>query len=264
MTNSEDIFEVYAIKYATRYVNRNEYFFGYHEVDEQYSLPMDYYVWVATSTNQTIVIDTGFTAEVSKKRERTYLRSPTETLKLLGVDVNSVPLVILTHMHYDHIGNIDKFPNATFVIQEDEMSFWTGRYASKDHFKSVVEEDDIAFLVRKNLNGNVRFVKGSEEIVPGVSVHLVGGHSAGLQVLKIKTKKGNVILASDAAHYYFNLIENKPFSVVHDLPKMYYALEVLNSLVDSKNLIIPGHDPKLMNLYPPARPGLEGMAVRIA
>jgi glyoxylase-like metal-dependent hydrolase (beta-lactamase superfamily II) len=254
-------FEVYAVKYATREGRSSERFYGHDPHDGP--MRMDYYVWAAVSREHTVVIDAGFTPEVASRRKRDHLRSPAEGLGALGIDCATVPHLIVTHLHYDHVGNLDEFPNATFVVQDEEMAFWTGRYAGRAHFHSIVEVDDIVYLVRENFAGRVRFVDGSQEIVPGITVYRVGGHAAGLQVVRVKTERGNVVLASDAAHYYANIEEDRPFSVVTDLRQMYEAFDLVRSLADSPDHIVPGHDPEVMKRYPPAKPALEGVAVRI-
>ena len=163
-------------------------------------MPMDYFVWAAVSDEQTVVVDTGFTAEVAAKRGRDHLRCPTEGLREIGVGCEQVSCVILTHLHYDHVGNLEKFPEATFVVQEEEMAFWTGRYAGREHFRHTVEMKDVIQLVHENFEGRLRFVDRNEEIVPGVEVYRAGGHSAGLQVVRVETEKGKFVLASDATH----------------------------------------------------------------
>ena len=130
------------------------------------------------------------------------------------------------------------------------MAFWTGRYAGKRAFRSVVEPEDILGLVRQNFDGRVRFVNGAAEIVPGISVHHVGGHAAGLQIVTVHTARGQVVLASDATHYYANIEEDRPFSIVGDLPQMYDAFETVRALADSPDHVIPGHDPLVMTRYP--------------
>jgi glyoxylase-like metal-dependent hydrolase (beta-lactamase superfamily II) len=255
-------FEVYAVRYATREARSGEHFHGQDPHDVP--MPMDYFVWVAVSDDHTVVVDAGFTAEVAARRGREHLRCPTEGLGELGVDCGRVPLVILTHLHYDHVGNLEKFPAATFVVQDEEMGFWTGRYAGRPHFRGMVEPEDVLHLVRENFAGRLRFVAGSEEVVPGIEVHRVGGHSRGLQVVKIETLKGGVVLASDAAHFYANLEQDRPSSIVADLAQMYGAFDLVRSLADSPEHVVPGHDPLVMERFPPAKKGLEGVAVRIA
>lgn len=255
-------FQVYAIKYATREARSGEHFYGGDPHDAP--MPMDYYVWAVVSPERTIVVDAGFTAEVAARRGRKYLRCPTEGLEALGIDCARVPYVILTHLHYDHVGNLEKFPEATYVVQEAEMAFWTGRYAGRDHFRTIVEVDDIAYLVRENFEGRLRFVAGSEEIVPGIEVHRTGGHSAGLQVVRVKTARGSVVLASDATHFYANIEQDRPYSIVSDLPRMYGAFDLVHALADSSAHMVPGHDPLVMERFPAAGKKLEGVAVRIA
>ena len=258
-------FEVYAVRYATRKAHSGDHFHGGPGYDPHDApMPIDYFVWAAISPEHTVIVDAGFTAEVAAKRGRDHLRCPMEGLRELGIDCARVPCVILTHLHYDHVGNLEKFPSATFVLQDEEMAFWTGRYASREHFQSTVEVEDVIDLVRKNFEGRLRFVNGNEEILPGIEVHKAGGHSAGLQVVRVKTDRGNVVLASDATHFYANIEQDRPFSIVADLARMYGAFDLVRSLADSPAHIIPGHDPLVMQRFPPAKKGLEGVAVRIA
>ena len=118
--------------------------------------------------------------------------------------------------------------------------------------------------MRENLRGRLRFADGNQKVVPGIEVHRVGGHSAGLQVVRIKTRCGYVVLASDASHFYANIEEDRPFSVVSDLADMYGAFEVVRSLADSSAHVVPGHDPRVMERFPAADERLEGIAVWIA
>jgi glyoxylase-like metal-dependent hydrolase (beta-lactamase superfamily II) len=257
-------YEVYAIRYAMREAQSSEHFYGHTDPHEDYSMSMDYFVWVAVSKEHTVVIDAGFTEEVANQRKRTFLRCPASVLPSLGIDPQTVPYVVLTHMHYDHIGNLGKFPQAKFVLQETEMAFWTGKYASRPGFRNVVEVEDVVHLVEENFKGRIRFVNGQEEILPGIHVYKTGGHTVGLQVVTVQTERGKVVLASDASHYYRNINEDKPFIIVHNLAEMYSAFDLVRSLsAEAPELMIPGHDPQVMERFPVARPGLEGIAVRI-
>src|SRR6478752_1701938 len=123
---AEPEYELFAIRYATREARRSDHFIGGDPHDGP--MPMDYFMWVAKGGGRTFIIDTGFNAEVSNKRKRTFLRCPVETLRAFDIDVNAVKDVILTHLHYDHAGNFDRFPNARFHLQEREMAYGTGRY----------------------------------------------------------------------------------------------------------------------------------------
>jgi glyoxylase-like metal-dependent hydrolase (beta-lactamase superfamily II) len=261
MSRGDCSYELYAIKYAESGAPHGTRFYGNDPHDGP--TPMDFFVWAAVSPERTVVVDCGFTAETAKRRNRTFLHTPSDVLRLLGVESDTIRHVILTHFHNDHIGNVADFPNATFVVQDREMAFWTGRYASKGAFLWVVEPEDILELVRHNFAGRLRFVDGTAEIVPGIGVHHVGGHAAGLQIVTVETARGTVVLASDAAHYYANIDEDRPFRIVSDLPQMYDAFEMIRALADSPDHIIPGHDPLVLTRYP-AMSGLEGIAARLA
>ena len=256
------LYEVYAVKYATREARSSEHFHGGDPHDGP--MAMDYFVWAAVSDEHTVVVDSGFSAEVAERRRRRHLRCPTHGLGALGIDCARLPLVILTHLHYDHVGNLQKFPAADFVVQDEEMAFWTGRYASKGHFRHIVEVEDVVQLVRENFAGRLRFVCGTREVAPGITVHRVGGHAAGLQVVRVSTARGNIVLASDATHYYANIEEDRPYSVVNDLAEMYEAFEIVRTLADSPEHVVPGHDPLVMERFPQASKELDGVAARIA
>ena len=130
-------FAVFAVKYAERQARRPEHFHGGDPHDVP--MPMDYFVWAAVAPEHTVVVDTGFTAEVGARRRRTHLRCPTEGLQMIGVNADRVSHVVLTHFHYDHIGNLDKFPQARFVVQDAEMAFWTGRYLSRATVRAALQ-----------------------------------------------------------------------------------------------------------------------------
>jgi glyoxylase-like metal-dependent hydrolase (beta-lactamase superfamily II) len=91
----------------------------------------------------------------------------------------------------------------------------------------------------------------------------VGGHSAGLQIARVWTKRGWVVVASDASHLYANFQQRRPFPVVYNVAEMLEGYDTLNRFAESPNHIVPGHDPLVMQYYPAASPELEGIAVRL-
>ena len=93
-------YEVYALKYAHHARRRAENFIGGDPHDGP--MPMDYFMWVARGGGRSFVIDTGFNAEVSARRKRTFLRCPVETLGVLGIDVSTVEDVILTQSIHEN------------------------------------------------------------------------------------------------------------------------------------------------------------------
>ncbi|HKW39107.1 MAG TPA: N-acyl homoserine lactonase family protein [Burkholderiales bacterium] len=257
-----DTYEVFAIRYASLTGRKaSENFIGGdpHEAGSD----LDYFVWLARSASRTFVVDTGFDAAVGARRGRTMITPPGLGLARLGVDAKGVKDVIITHLHYDHVGNWALFPAATFHLQDDEMAYATGRRMAEASQRQAYEVDEVVAMVRGVYGGRVRFHDGDAELAPGLSVHRVAGHTQGLQVVRVRTRAGWIVLASDASHLYANMNDKRPFPVVWDVPMMVAGYARLAELADSPELVVPGHDPLVMRRYPPAGAGLEGIAVRL-
>lgn len=254
-------YEIHALRYAHHERRAAENFLGGDPHDGP--MPMDYFVWLVRDAERILVVDTGFNAEAARRRGRELLRCPSKALSLIGVEAQTVPDVIVTHLHYDHIGNFDLFPAATFHLQDSEMSFATGRHMADPEHSGAYDIEAVVGMVREVYKGRVRFHDGDGEIAPGISVHHIGGHTLGLQAVRVQTARGWVVLASDASHYYANMIERRPFPIVYDVPAMVAGWSRCRALADSDDHVIPGHDPEVLVRYPASLPGLEGVAVRL-
>ncbi|MFM2126212.1 MAG: hypothetical protein RL328_2663 [Acidobacteriota bacterium] len=255
------IWEAYAIRYAHHHRMARENFIGGDIHDGP--MPLDYFIWLVRSGDQAYVIDTGFDAAVAKKRGRDFLKSPADGLKQLGVDAATVKDVIITHMHYDHSGNHDMYPQATYHLQEVEMQFCTGRYMTVPAMRAPFAAEDVCAMVNKLYGGRVVFHSGDEEIAPGLTVHLVGGHAMGLQMVRVWTRRGWVVLASDAAHFYANMELDLAYPFTFNVGDTLLGYRRAAALADSKDHIVPGHDPEVLKRYPAAGPGLENWIVRL-
>jgi glyoxylase-like metal-dependent hydrolase (beta-lactamase superfamily II) len=254
-------YEVFAIKYATREARRRDHFVGGDPHDAP--MPMDYFVWLVRNEQCSFVVDTGFTAEMAARRKRTFLRSPRDGLALLGVKADAVKDVILTHLHYDHVGTFHDFPNAQFHLQDDEMSYATGRHMRHQRFNHGYEVEDVVGMVRLVFKNRVTFYRGEAELAPGLSVHRIGGHTAGMQSVRVMTKRGWVVLASDASHYYEHMETGRCFPTTFHLGEVMDGYATLRRLADSPMHIIPGHDPLVMERYPAPMAELAGIVVRL-
>jgi glyoxylase-like metal-dependent hydrolase (beta-lactamase superfamily II) len=190
-------------------------------------------------------------------------RCPIDSLSLLGVDPATVEDVILTHMHYDHVGNFDKFPKARFHLQEPEIHYAVGRYMRHRQLARSFEPDDVCGIVRLNFDGRVVYHNGPADVLPGISIVPTGGHSAGLQFVKINTKRGVVVLASDVTHFYENMETYRPFTTALHIGEMLEAFDTLLAHAASPELIVPGHDPLVMQRYPAPSAALQGIVARL-
>lgn len=251
-------YEIYAIRYAATDRQRSANFIGGDDHDGP--MPLDYYVWLIKSPERTILVDTGFNAATAKARSRNLLRCPIEALGVLGVDPDTIADVVVTHLHYDHAGNLDKLPNARFHIQDAEVEYATGRCMGHLPMRHAYSVDDVVELVRKVYADRVVFHAGDALIAPGVELFHIGGHTKGMQSLRVNTTRGRVVLASDASHFYEHHEAGRPFTIVYHLADMLEGHRRLKALAASPQHIVPGHDPLVLARYP----NVKGDAIGIA
>jgi glyoxylase-like metal-dependent hydrolase (beta-lactamase superfamily II) len=256
------LWQIYAVRYAKHMRTTRENFMGGdpHDVSP---MPMDYFVWAVIGEDRTFVIDTGFDAPMAKKRGREYLHTPAEGLKTIGVDASKVEDVIITHMHYDHCGNHAMFPVARYHLQDQEMQYCTGRSMTHTVARFPFEEEDVVAMIRRLYAGRIVFHNGDEELAPGLSIHHVGGHTMGMQVVRVNTRRGFVVLASDSSHYYANIERGIPYPLMYNVTEVLEGYRKVYSLASSREHVIPGHDPLVLERYPTPRPELQGWVVRL-
>lgn len=254
-------YEVFALRYAMREARRSEHFIGGDPHDGP--MPMDYFLWLIRGAGRVVVVDTGFTGETAARRGRTLLRDPVEALGFLGVAAEAVKDVVLTHLHYDHVGSFHRFPAAEFHLQEPDLHFAVGRHMRYRHLAQPFEVEDVVGIVRLNYGRRVRLYNGMVELAPGLTLHPALGHSAGLQFVRVNTARGAVVLASDVSHFYENMEQERPFPICVSVADTLDSYERLRAAAPSPDHIVPGHDPLVMRRYPAPSPDLEGIAVRL-
>lgn len=245
---SAPVFEVYAIRYGRSVRKRSESFIGGDPHDGP--MPMAYYVWLIRNGSTAIVVDTGFDETVATERKREFLISPVDGLKALGVEHTDVSHVILTHLHYDHAGNHHLFPNALFHLQADEMRYSTGPNMRHKTLRAGYDPADLKAVIDRLYSDRLLFHSGKSEIVPGVNVRRMGGHSAGLQAVTVNTQRGLIVLASDSAVFYEGLETGRVFPAAFHVGEELDGYETLKRLAGSIRNIIPGHDVGVMERYP--------------
>ncbi|MFD2838191.1 MBL fold metallo-hydrolase [Azotobacter vinelandii] len=176
-----------------------------------------FYCWLIKSDDLCVLVDTGFfLRKMAKTRNRHYHSSPEALLAELDIDAVSIKHIIVTHMHYDHIGNLPAFPNAVLYMQEKKRCTIApeGQCIILLFVHHLIQKNISNAVLRLHI-GKVRFLSAEEELFPGISIQLVGGHTDGMQIVKVNTIRGILILASDAAHFFGSTYKkNTPFPIV--------------------------------------------------
>ncbi|MEO8667306.1 MAG: N-acyl homoserine lactonase family protein [Bauldia sp.] len=255
-------YEIFAIKYA-EHADRKRVENFLLDDDHDAPGPLDFVLWVIRNEHRTIVVDTGFDETESRNRGRELIRSPTEALAVVGVEAASVDTVVITHLHFDHAGSMGAFGKARFHLQAAEMAFATGPCMCHGLFREAYSAEHVCAMVRNVYSGRVMFHDGDGAVAPGVTVHKIGGHTRGVQSVRVMTGTGPVVLASDGSHYYENFETRKVFPTVIDVEDSLKGYARLEDLAGSRRRVVPGHDPLVFKRYPAMNASTQGVAHRL-
>jgi glyoxylase-like metal-dependent hydrolase (beta-lactamase superfamily II) len=258
---SEVDWSVSAIRFATTETTRRASFLRYELYGQpDGALTADYYFWAVRSREGVILFDVGFDAPAARRWGRTLLVSMRECLEVIGTDADDVRTIVVSHLHYDHTGNLDLFPNAELVVQSAEVDFWLSPIARKTQFASVADEAALAALARADAEGRVRRVEGDATVVPGLTTVLLPGHTPGQQGLLVDGPRP-VLLTSDAVHYYDELENEMPFVIVNDVADMYRSYERIRALEADGAVVVPGHASEVGTRFGSTPFGTGGLVV---
>jgi N-acyl homoserine lactone hydrolase len=215
-----------------------------------------YIFFIIEGAGQNILVDTAIHAEDYKAYHPGCRNLPFEALKTfedalseVSLQPDDIDLVIQTHLHMDHCFNTRKCRNATVLVQEEEL-----RYAEAPH-------PIFSWLYKKSLLQGLKFetVRGRKEIIPGIEVIPVPGHSPGCQAVSVDTEAGKAVITGFCCieENFFPAEDIKervsPFAgypVI--IPGIHYdALRAYESVLQIKELadiVIPMHEPELMGI----------------
>jgi N-acyl homoserine lactone hydrolase len=215
------------------------------------------------SPKRVIAVDTGFEGGRSMTGNAfANVETIPSVLAKLGYTPDDIDIVVLTHLHFDHAGNFDVFPNAEIIVQRLEFESWKtvigameDTSVGKRSWKlssidvSLIERFDAAVAA-----GRITLLDGDREIAPGVSCRLAkDSHTFGSQWVEIETPDGPYVVAGDCVYWYMNVERMWPPGYVQgNAWNLMTVFERLRDLVGADNLdrIVPGHDMQIYVRHP--------------
>jgi len=207
---------------------------------------------------KNILVDTGPPDMERAMKYHPYAKSePNEPeqnieyqLSKAGVKPEDIDVLILTHLHWDHVGEVTKFPNAQFIISKEEfrcaldplpclyVGYEALQIGMEPLFLKVIDRIKTVDMVEK-------------EVVEGIKIIPLPGHTPGSIGVVVETDLGPYVIAGDAAPKYGNLEgapqERLPYlmsGVYTDMHAMWRSFELIDEIVKHDfSKVIPGHDP---------------------
>lgn len=256
MPTTEQSYEVHALRYFTRSATKSHEIFRFDLYgDEDEEIGMDYSFWLLRNEARTVLVDCGFNKERAAAKNRFQHTDPVELLVRMGVTPDQVEHVIITHMHYDHVGNVELFPNAVFSMAREELDYFTGPYGDRELERKLVDPEEVRLVKLLVADDRLVLVDGTAEPFPGIRLTKVGGHTAGQLIVEVDTNAGTIVLASDAMHYFEEIERDRPYNLFNNLGDMYRGYDILRELAARPGVtVIPGHDPRVATMYELVQP----------
>jgi glyoxylase-like metal-dependent hydrolase (beta-lactamase superfamily II) len=252
-------YEVFAVRFVSQETTRNNIFLRYGSYGERdQGVTCAYYYWVIRGAEGVILFDSGFNQRVADLHGHGKVEPIRLGLSALDITPDDVKLIVISHLHYDHVGNLEQFPGAEIAVQASEVQFWSSSMATRALFANLAEQEYLENLDRARSDGRVKLLEGDTQITQGVYAISLPGHTPGQEGLIVKTPEKSLVLASDALHFRAELDNDWPFMIVTDLVGMYGSFERLRTLSADGHIIVPGHDPEAIAEYETLRYGADG------
>jgi glyoxylase-like metal-dependent hydrolase (beta-lactamase superfamily II) len=212
------------------------------------TLDLPFAMCVARSPSQVVVLDSGFVnQELGASLGASNFVEYGPLLAEIGVSLDEVDYVTISHLHFDHAGGTSRFPKAKFILQQRELAFAAAQMPHNSAARQAFTPEDVLAAVQLNWQGRVLLVDGDVEgVVPGVDVYLTPGHTKGTMTVCLDTRKGRICYSSDAVYSYRNLDEDIPLGLAIDPYEAVESFKKIRRILRGGKLI-PGHEPLLFS-----------------
>jgi len=209
------------------------------------------FVWLILGPDKPIVVDVGLrdVAEMNRGAAgvlaEPITQEPQEAMpaQLARFDLRpeDVGYVLLTHLHFDHVNELDRFTSATIFVGKKEFELatanqWRGSWAPAETLE----------LLCNRWRDRVRLVE-DEQILPGIRTFWIGGHTPGSIAIAVQTRLGTAVLTGDTVSLLANIERDIPVGVYRNLSEVRSAMQRIRQEAD---IILPSHDPNVFERFP--------------
>lgn len=223
------------------------------------SVGLIYPFWILRGPRRVTLIDTGFSGEAATQRAIDDYRDPTALLAEVGIVPAEIGRIVVSHLHWDHFGVPERFPNARFVVQHDDVAYFSGAGATHPAGR-LADPPSIAALGELRRAGRVELLDGDKVLGDGVSVVRVGGHTPGSQVIVLERHGGkHIVFACDASHLYANLETRTPTAIIYRYDEYQRGFAAIERLAAGGRWF-PGHDPEILTRLTPVGESVYALA----
>ncbi|MFM8178224.1 MAG: MBL fold metallo-hydrolase, partial [Candidatus Kapaibacterium sp.] len=232
-------------------VPKNLWTRAYHPGDEQNRIPMAARLLLVRWNDRIALVDTGNGTKLSEKQKAIYALDHTQwslesSLAAFGLSPADITDVILTHLHFDHVGGatvmdgstpVPAFPKADYYVQQKHFD-WAMSPSEKDR-ASFMRENYVPLLDA----GVLRFVDGDTELFPGFHVECFHGHTPFLQMVRITDDETTLVFPADLVPTHAHVpiaygmgYDNFPLTTIDEKKR------VLPKAVDGRWIVVFEHD----------------------
>ena len=240
----DPVYEICAVRYAHLERTARHNFIGGDAHDGP--MPLDYYVWTIRGGGRTFVLDTGFDAAMGAARGRQIVQPVAVGLASVGIATESARRGDQPHALRPLRQSRPVSQRALSPAVRGDVVLHRARHV-RGRLRAPYEAADVQAMVGKLFAGRVVFHDGTAELAPGITLHRVGGHTRGLQVMRVHTQRGWVVLAR------MRRISTPTGSSAGRFPSSmtwrptWMPSRTIESLASSPQHIIPGHDPLVLS-----------------
>lgn len=230
------------------------------------------YSYVAVKgRGHVFLVDTGF-GSTSTARQREVaelfgvgdLQPPEVVLGEVGIAPEEVDTILLTHLHFDHAGDVERFPNATVVVQEREVVEWLRWLAEPPElgfFNGSLDPATLEAMPRLAAAGRLRLVDGDvDDVLPGIHLRAAfDTHTFGCQWVQLDAGDGTSWAApGDNVLSYDNVLGMGGsgvyapigYSVGSQVNSLRTIAAVMRAVGGDHRRIAPVHEPRVWDVHP--------------